>query len=102
MYADDTLLIDSDPALVQEPTRCIEECGMHRGLQLNWRKLELMEVRSDADVVGRDRSPTAAKQSLFGLGTSLAADGRVSTKLSRRIGAAGSDCEVFQSGHMPH
>ena len=96
VYADDTLLIDSDPALVQELMHCIEECGAHYGLQLNWRKLELMKVRTGADIVGRDGSPIAAKQSLIYLGTSLVADGRVSAELSRRIGAATSDFRVLQ------
>jgi len=60
VYADDTLLIDSDPALVQELMRCIEECGGHYGLQFNWGKLELMKVKTEADETPRGPHPSQA------------------------------------------
>eukprot|EP00959_Pyramimonas_sp_CCMP1952_P098405 2057072-Pyramimonas_sp.AAC.1 len=36
VYADDTLLADSDPAIIEEIMRCIEECGRQYGLAFNW------------------------------------------------------------------
>ena len=97
IYADDTLLIDSDPVLIQELMRSVEQCGSHYGLQFNWKKLELMGVRSTATVLNDEGTPFENKQSLIYLGTSLSADGRVGAELGRRLGAAASDFKTLHS-----
>ena len=49
LYADDTLLIHSDPEVVQLYMDCVRAAGLNYGLELNWKKLENMPVRCHAD-----------------------------------------------------
>ena len=97
VYADDTLLIDSDSSVVQELMRCIEGCGSQYGLSFNWGKLELMKVRTNDDIYNNAGVPIANKSSIVYLGTSLSADGRIGSELSRRLGAATQDFKVLHS-----
>eukprot|EP00959_Pyramimonas_sp_CCMP1952_P176409 3686463-Pyramimonas_sp.AAC.1 len=97
VYADDTLLIDSDSLVVQELMNCIEGCGAHYGLSFNWGKLELMKVRANGDIYNNAGEPIASKSSIIYLGTSLSADGRIGSELSRRLGAATQDFKVLHS-----
>ena len=97
VYADDTLLIDSDPRVVQALMNAVETCGMHYGLKFNWQKVELLRVRSGADILNASGAPVACKSSIAYLGTRLAADGRIGSELSSRIGAAGQDFKVLNA-----
>ena len=65
--------------------RSVEQCGSHYGLQFNWKKPELMGVRSTATVLNDEEMPFENKQSLIYLGTSLSADGRVGAELGALI-----------------
>ena len=49
LYADDTLLIHSDPAVVKAYMDCASSAGANYGLQFNWAKLENMPVRCNAE-----------------------------------------------------
>ena len=61
VYADDTLLIDSDPRVVQALMNAVENCGMHYGPKFNWQKAELLRVRSDANILDAAGAPVARK-----------------------------------------
>ena len=50
VYADDTLLVGSNPGTVETLMQCVEKCGEHYGLKLNWQKVEMLRVRSNAVV----------------------------------------------------
>ena len=97
VYADDTLLIDSDPRVVQALMNAVETCGMHYGLKFNWQKVELLRVRSGADILNASSAPVACKSSITYLGTRLSADGRIGSELGSRIGAAGQDFKVLNA-----
>ena len=88
IYADDTLLLDADPVVVGELMACVENCGKHYGLSLNWRKVELMKVRSNAHLQNGAGDLVQEKEALTYLGTQLASDGRCGSELNRRIGMA--------------
>ena len=87
LYADDTLIMEGDEAVVQAYMDKIAEVGKEYGLSFNWSKLELLRVRHD----GHDRLPTGKqvkeKDAMVYLGGVLSADGRVRSELSRRLGA---------------
>ena len=95
VYADDTLLLDANPDIIQNLMACIEECGQHYGLSLNWQKVEVMRVRSAAHVINSEGVAVKEKSSLIYLGTQLSADGRSGVELSRRLGAARQDFNVL-------
>ena len=97
VYADDTLLLDANPDVVQELMSCVEECGKQYGLSLNWSKVEMMRVRSNAHVVNSVGEIVREKEALVYLGTQLSSDGRCGSELSRRIGAAKQDFKVLDS-----
>eukprot|EP00959_Pyramimonas_sp_CCMP1952_P018183 385037-Pyramimonas_sp.AAC.1 len=67
---------------------CVEECGEQCGLSLNWSKVEMMRVLSNAHVVNTVGETVREKEALVYLGTQLSSDGRFGSELSRRIGAA--------------
>jgi hypothetical protein len=48
VYADDTLIIDTDACEIQNMMECISECGAQYGLSYNWSKLEALCVRTAA------------------------------------------------------
>ena len=48
IYADDTLLLDTDPGNIHVFMTCIADVGRVYGIQFNWSKLEHLPVRMDA------------------------------------------------------
>ena len=44
VYADDTLLLGTDPVYLQTYMRCIAQVGKTYGLSLNWKKVEQMNI----------------------------------------------------------
>ena len=45
LYADDTLLIDTDAETVHQYMNIIVKLGAGYGLQINWKKVEFLAVR---------------------------------------------------------
>eukprot|EP00959_Pyramimonas_sp_CCMP1952_P253457 5295887-Pyramimonas_sp.AAC.1 len=74
--------------------KCIEICGSHYGLSFNLQKIEMLKVKTAADVRDSSGELVTCKDSLVYLGTRLSADGRSGTELSNRIGAAGKDFKI--------
>ena len=66
-------------------------------LQFNWKKTELMNVRTNDKVMNNLGQPVVTKESLVYLGTSLSADGRMGAELSRRIGSAKRDFQILHT-----
>ena len=88
VYADDTMLIASDPADVQCHLDRVVAAGAGYGLQLNLDKTVLLRIRGDADIFGSDGSPLKVEDEAVYLGGLLSVDGRPVRELTRRLGEA--------------
>jgi hypothetical protein len=66
----------------------VSDAGAARGLQLHWGKLQLLKVRSKADMKRPDMSNIQREGYITYLGSAVSADGRLSKELSRRLGMA--------------
>ena len=96
MYADDTLLVDIDGAVLQAFMESISSVGKEYGLSFNWEKLEMLSIRTSCVVQTPDGSPVKSKDSMLYLGSLLAADGRITSELGKRLGFAQSDFTALQ------
>ena len=88
VYADDTLLLGANVKYVEFFLRAVAAAGRAHGLELHEDKFQLLQVRCNSVVKNNAQEPIAAKTTMTYLGAGLASDGRVGSKLSRRIGAA--------------
>ena len=96
IYADDTLLVGSHAGTIQRFLHCIIERGQEYGLELNWQKLELLSARSGGTINTTDGKPLQAKPSIIYLGSSVAADGDVTSEMLRRMGLAQKEFELLR------
>ena len=95
LYADDTLICDISAEHAEQFMCSIGSAGANYGLSFNWKKLEVLPVRCDADIHKPDGSSVQQKDSITHLGAVLSADGRVHTELARRIGAAEAEYKLL-------
>lgn len=104
VYADDTMLIGSNPRYVAEFLRAVAAAGRVYGLELHEDKFQLLQVNCSQRILNTNLHPIVATTSLTYLGASLASDGRVGSELSRRIGAAKGDfrnlCKVWRHSSL--
>ena len=56
VYADDTLVVATDPCRAETHMRCIEAMGMNYGLRLNWKKCEVLPIGCEASIAAPDGS----------------------------------------------
>ena len=101
LYADDTMLLGTQTAHVEELAAAIETVGAEFGMTLHWGKTQAMSICSDMSLRGPDGSVINDKGSLIYLGGLLTADGRADSEVSRRIGAAAGEFRRLQKmwGH---
>ena len=78
VYADDTLVVATDPCRAETHMRCIEAMGMNYGLRLNWKKCEVLPIGCEASIAAPDGSYLTCKSSISYLGSYLDATGAVS------------------------
>ena len=90
LYADDTLVIDTDARRAQLYMDCIRAGGEEYGLSFNWKKLECLAVRHGGTVHKADGAAVTPKASMKYLGSLLTETGRIGTELNQRLGAATS------------
>ena len=95
VYADDTLLIDVDANVLETFMNCIAEVGKEYGMSFNWSKLEMLPIRMSAQISRPDGEDIKTKDSMLYLGSLLAADGRITSELARRLGMAHSDFQLL-------
>ena len=50
VYADDTLVVATDPCRAETHMRCIEAMGMNFGLRLNWKKCGVLPIGCEASI----------------------------------------------------
>ena len=89
-YADDTLVVGTATAHVQEFVQAISKAGQAYGLELHVKKFQLLQTGRQAEVQIGDRC-VQCEESLVYLGSTLTADGKMATELSRRIGLASAE-----------
>jgi len=95
VYADDTLIVASQARDAAEYMLHISTAGAHYGLQYNWKKLEVLPVRCEADIRKPDGSQIDQKDCITYLGSVLAQDGRAGPELARRLGAARAEFKTL-------
>ena len=91
VYADDTLLIDVNCQVLETFMNCIADVGKEYGLSFNWKKLEMLPIRSDGIIHAANGEVIQKKESMIYLGNILSSDGHITSELSRRIGLACAD-----------
>ena len=96
LYADDTLLIGSDVETLQEYMDCIRQCGRCYGLSLNASKLESLFFNCDGELFSERGERIPHKEGLKYLGALLSADGRCTSEISRRLGAAKAEFDLLK------
>ena len=83
----------------------VRKVGQNYGLQLNWKKLENMPVRCNAEFFSPDGTEIQRKQSFKYLGSMLCSSGKTGTELSCRLGAARKEfdnlCRVWSHTSLP-
>ena len=88
LYADDTLIVESDPIIAQRLVDIIRAKGLEYGLEFNEKKLEMMVVNGDDQIFAGDGTAIKQKDSMVYLGSIISRDGRIQAELGRRIGCA--------------
>ncbi|CAE8632912.1 unnamed protein product [Polarella glacialis] len=86
LYADDTLLIDTDSNVVQSYMECVAKAGKRYGLSFNWKKLEILPINCDCFIAAPGGDWIKQQEKMTYLGSILCADGTAGSELSRRIG----------------
>ena len=88
IYADNMFLIDASGKALEKYMRIIEDLGREYGLQLNWKKIELVSVRGQATVLDPNGNAIPNKDAFTYLGAQINRDGKIDSELSRRLGLA--------------
>ena len=95
VYADDTLLIGASSKHLQAFLVAVEKAGKYFGLELHDGKFQLLQIQTNERVRSTNGQDLSSLGSLLYLGSSLSADGRVGSELSRRIGASKADSHTL-------
>ena len=96
LYADDTLIIENDPAVAQYYMDVIAELGAEYGLSLHWGKVKLLKVNHEGHLYAPSGDQIEEVDSLRYLGAVLHSDARHAAELSRRLGAAQRDFNALE------
>jgi len=96
LYADDTLIIGTSAAFVEELASAIERAGADFGMTLHWGKTQALAICCEGRLKDTSGNPVEDSGSLFYLGGLLTAAGRADSEVSRRIGAAAGDFRALQ------
>ena len=96
LYADDTILLGSDAALLQEFAAAIERTGINYGMSLHWGKTQALSVCTDTRIRSPDGEELEGRSSVSYLGALVTSDGRADSEISRKLGAARADVIKLQ------
>ena len=91
LYADDTLLVQTDAAVAQKYMDCVQQAGRVYGLALNWDKVEVLSISCHSDLTDPAGKSLKQTQRMIYLGSVLCSDGSSGSEISRRIGSAKGD-----------
>ena len=95
LYADDTLLINHTSENIQRHMDVIISTGAEYGLEINWKKVEMMGLRCQPAVFDMSGQFIDQKTSFQYLGALISADGCIQSEVNRRIGMAVVDFKVL-------
>ena len=96
LYADDTLLVGSDPSMLQHCMHIIANQGRKYGLKLNNSKLELMQIHGDATIRDSDGNAIKKKESIKYLGALLHKSGQITAEIGCKIGIAKQEFRILE------
>ena len=96
VYADDTLVFDTEPQKAEDYMNCIKDIAAEYGLTFNVGKLEAMPVRTSAAISNGQGGVINTKNSIRYLGSLISNDGRMSSELGARIGGATAEFETLR------
>ena len=88
LYADDTLLINTEEAIVQRHMDIVVRLGSGYGLQINGGKVELLAIRCEPVIKDGSGGNLKCKASIGYLGALVDSSGNIHSELNRRIGTA--------------
>ena len=74
----------------------IADVGKEYGLTFNWKKLELVNIRTQATIRTPSGEIIPPRDRMLYLGSLISADGRVGNELNRRLGMAKADFLCLQ------
>ena len=95
LYADDTLLAETRPDILQRHLDLIVEYGASYGLEIHWGKTLLLQARQSGTIHGGE-GPLKPVDSTVYLGGLLSADGLPTRELTRRLGEAETTFKKLQ------
>ncbi len=96
LYADDTLLIDATNSSLQQYMEIVEELGRTYGLKLNWKKVEVLPARCEAQIYNSEGGIIGEKDSFVYLGAMICNDGKIDAEINRRLGMATADFKCLR------
>lgn len=91
LYADDTLLLGVSQRSVQELLDAVARVGVNYGMELHWKKFQLLQIGGIYHLSALDGTIIAPTDVMTYLGATLYADGGVKRELNRKLGAAWAD-----------
>ncbi|CAE8620602.1 unnamed protein product [Polarella glacialis] len=97
LYADDTLLISASEQRLQRHLELIVAEGKAYGMELNWDKTVVMQIRHHGEIKNQDGVILKCVSQAIYLGGLLTSDGSAISELARRLGEAGRCFEQLQS-----
>ena len=103
-YADDTLIVNMESTRAQQFKTYISRAGAKYGLAFNWRKLEDLSVRCNAQILKPDGNFVTEKNNLVYLGSVFSNDGLLNGELSRCLGSAHKNfqtlCKIWSHSNL--
>ena len=97
LFADDTLLISTTGAHLEEYMSAVTACGAHYGLQVHWDKVHFVPVSTDQGIKGPCGQSIPAQESMIYLGSTIHRDGKFGSEISRKIGKAAAKFKSLQT-----
>jgi len=97
LYADDTLILESDARRAERFMHIIAEVGSVYGLALNWMKVKLLRINHGGSIIAPTGEPIKVVDSLLYLGATLQKEAHHGAELSRRVGLARKDFDCLAS-----
>ena len=97
VYADDMLLINVLGGDLQKYMDIVIQLGASYGLQINWKKVEVMMINSSESLFDSSGKQLKSKSSLGYLGATIHDDGKIDSELSRRLGMASNNFKLLRS-----
>ena len=74
----------------------VAEFGKEYGLELNWKKVELLPIRCEAYILDPAGNDLHSTESIKYLGALFSNTGRIDSELSRRLGMAAADFKAVK------